>query len=84
MSSLSNTTAPARRLVDARDHVEERRLPGTVRADEAHDGASLDREVDVVDGDEASELLAQRLDLEQELGHPYSSGPPRTSINDSS
>ena len=48
------------RLVDARDHVEERRLAGAVRADQADDRVPRDREVDVVDGDEAAELLAQR------------------------
>ncbi len=29
-----------------------------------------DREVDVVDRDQAAELLAQRVDFEQELAHP--------------
>ena len=64
-----------RRLVDARDHVEERRLAGAVRADQADDRAPLDREVDVVDGDEAAELLAELLDLEEKVAcHPYPSG----------
>ena len=47
------------RLVDAGEHVEERRLAGAVRADQADDRAARDREVDVVDGDEPAELLAQ-------------------------
>ena len=54
-----------RRPVDARQHVEERRLAGAVRADQARDRALLDREVDVVDRDEAAELLAQPRDVEQ-------------------
>jgi hypothetical protein len=44
--------------VDAGEHVEERRLPRAVRADQAHDRAGRNREVDVVDGDETAELLA--------------------------
>ena len=73
------------RLVDAGDHVEERRLAGAVGPDQAHDGALRDREVDVVDRDQAAELLSQRVDLEQEVAHPGpSSGAWRTSISGSS
>jgi hypothetical protein len=39
------------RLVDAGEHVEERRLAGAVRADQRDDRASRDREVDVVSRD---------------------------------
>ena len=52
------------RLVDAREHVEERRLAGSVRPDKADDRTLRHGEVDVVDGDEASELLAQTERLE--------------------
>jgi hypothetical protein len=45
-------------LVHAREHVEERRLAGAVRADQADDLAPRDREVDVVGRDEPAELLA--------------------------
>ena len=55
------------RLVDAGEHVEERRLAGAVRPDQADDRALRHREVDVVDGDEAAELLAEPLGLEQRV-----------------
>src|SRR4029079_10229693 len=59
---LAEERDPARgRLVDPGEHVEERRLAGTVRADQRDDLLSRDREVDVVDGDEAAELLADAL-----------------------
>ena len=51
----------SRRLVDAGEHVEERRLTCAVRPNEADDPALGDDEVDVVDGDEAAELLADVL-----------------------
>ena len=49
------------RLVDAGEHVEERRLAGAVRADQRHDRAARDREVDIVGRDEPAELLAHAL-----------------------
>jgi hypothetical protein len=49
---------PRRRLVDAGELVEERRLPGAVRPDQRHDRPARDREVDVVGRDQAPELLA--------------------------
>ncbi len=58
-----------RRLVDAREHVEERRLARAVRADQADDRLARDDEVDVVDGDEAAELLAHLLRDEQIVRH---------------
>src|SRR5262249_3000250 len=71
-----------RRLVDAGDHVEEGRLAGPVRADQTEDRTGGDREVDVVDGDEAPELLPEGDGLEQEaVGHVYSSAACRTSIS---
>ena len=63
----SKNDEPRRRLVDAGEHVEERRLAGAVRADQADDRALGNGEVDVVDRDEAAELLAQPLRLEQRL-----------------
>src|SRR5581483_761747 len=63
-----------RRLVDAGQHVEERRLARAVRADQADDRAGGDAEVDVVDRDEAAELLAQALGAKDRLRHPP---PPR-------
>ena len=66
-SCPSKTISPRRRRVDAGEHVEEGRLAGAVRADQADDRASRHREVDVVAGDQAAELLAQRARLEQVL-----------------
>ena len=64
---------PLRRLVHAGDHVEERRLAGAVRADQADDRALRDHEVDVRHGDEAAELLAHPDRLE-DVGHQAGSG----------
>src|SRR5439155_5943777 len=50
-----------RRLVDAGQHVEERRLAGAVRPDQRDDRAARDREVDVVRRDETAELLPDLL-----------------------
>jgi hypothetical protein len=61
--------APRGRHVDAREHVEEGRLARAVRPDQRDDGAAHDREVDVVRGDEAAELLPHLLRHEQILGH---------------
>ena len=66
---------PAGRLVDAREAVEERGLAGAVRADQADDRPLGDVEIDVVDGDQAPELLPH-LGRDEEVAH---SGPPLTS-----
>src|SRR5262249_39349319 len=63
----------ARRLVDAGEHVEERRLPGAVRADQAHRRLPRDREVDVVDGEQSAELLTQHLRDENVVLHASTS-----------
>ena len=52
---------PGRRLVDAGEHVEERRLAGAVRPDQRDHLAARHGEVDVVHRDEAAELLAHVL-----------------------
>jgi hypothetical protein len=64
---------PAGGLVDAGDHVEECRLAGPVRADQADDRVPPDGEVDRVDGDQAAEFLAQGLDDEQVAVHRVTS-----------
>ena len=69
------------RLVDAREHVEERRLACAVRPDQRDDRALRNREVDVVHGGEPTELLAQCSRREKASAAIYSSGPPRTSIS---
>jgi hypothetical protein len=70
--------APGRRLVDAGQHVEERRLARSVRADQADDRAGGHGEVDVGDRDEAAELLAEAFGVEQRLRHRRSRG--RTAV----
>ena len=62
-----------RRLVDAREQVEERRLAGAVRPDQRDDRAARDREVDVVGRDEAAELLAELRDHDEVVGGHQSS-----------
>ena len=62
--ALPQHRAGARRS-QPRDHVEERRLAGTVRADDADDLAALDRERHVRDGDQAADALGDRADLKQ-------------------
>ena len=57
---------PGGRVVDPGDDVEERRLAGAVRADQADDRALGDVEADVVDGDEAAEPLRDVLGAEQD------------------
>ena len=52
-------------LVDAGDEVEERRLAGAVRADDAHDLALVHLQVQIVDALEPAERLAHPLELEQ-------------------
>jgi len=59
----------ARRGVDARQHVEERRLPRAVGADQTDDTALRHREIDVRAGHEPTELLAHRPRREQILRH---------------
>ncbi|MHC2257644.1 hypothetical protein ACVILK_007336 [Bradyrhizobium embrapense] len=49
----------------ARDQVEQRRLAGTVRADQADDLAAPDRDRDVAVGDEAAEALPDAASLQQ-------------------
>src|SRR5215207_4938024 len=59
------------RLVDAGEDVEEGRLAGAVRPDQADDLSARDNEVDVVDGDQSSELLpdVDRLEDVPVLSH---------------
>ena len=58
-----------RRVIDAGDLVEERRLAGAVRADQGDDPAARDREVDVVRGDQPAELLADLRRHEEVVDH---------------
>jgi hypothetical protein len=56
---------PVAERVEARQAIEERRLAGAVRADEADDVAARDRERHPVEGDDAAETDRHVLDLEQ-------------------
>src|SRR5207253_7791972 len=58
----------ARRLVDAGQHVEEGRLAGAVWPDQADGRPARDREVDVVDGQQATEFLPQGTRDEEVVG----------------
>src|SRR5207244_3434821 len=53
------------RPVDARDEVEERRLPGSVRADHADDLSLVHVQVELVDDREAAERLRDVAELQQ-------------------
>ena len=57
--------ASGRWLVDARDQVEDRRLPGAVGADDREDLAGLDREAHPVDGPDAAEAHPEVVDREE-------------------
>src|SRR5439155_12011291 len=62
---------PRIRREDVEDDAHRRRLASAVRAEEAEDGAGLDRERDAVERDDVAEALAQGVDLE---GHRGGSG----------
>src|SRR2546425_529101 len=62
-SPFHNTAGAGRR--EPRDHVEERRLPGAVRPDDAEDFAGRDHERHVRDGDEAAEAFGDGAHLKQ-------------------
>ena len=57
------------RPVDARDQVEERRLPRAVRPDDADDLAPIDVDVEVCDDGATAEVERDSLNLEELLGH---------------
>ena len=55
------------RVEDAHDDVEERRLAGAVRPDEADDRPARDLEVDLLDRDEAAERLGHLSGVEDQV-----------------
>ena len=59
---------PGGRAVDPRQHVERRRLPRAVGADQRVNATALDCEIDPVDRLEAAEMLREPLDLESRRG----------------
>src|SRR5262249_47288209 len=56
-----------------RDQVEERRLPGAVRSDHAHDLALVHVQIEVRDAREAPEALRHSTQIEKALGHAVAS-----------
>ena len=56
--------APAGRLFEAADHPQRRGLAAARGAEEREELTGFDHQVDVVDGDEIAELLAQRGELD--------------------
>ena len=68
------------RLVEAGDAVEHGGLAGAVRPDQRGDGAALDVEGQIVDGDEAAEAHGQMLDAEH--GGAVARGPSAVSLLD--
>ena len=56
--------APARRLFETADHPQRRGLAAARRPEEGKELTGFDHQVDVVDGDEIAELLAQRRELD--------------------
>ena len=66
-------------LVVARDAVEDRGLARPVGADEAHHAALLHREGQLVDGDQATEDLADLMQLQQAHARPPSFSAVRAS-----
>ena len=55
----------------ARQHVNERRLAGAVRADQAANFTASHRNVDAIESDETAETARQADLLEHKLGHRY-------------
>src|SRR6185437_10418822 len=76
VGAIKHDTA-GRRLEIARDAVEEGRLAGAVRADQADDLAGLDCEVGVLERHEAAESAADALRLKQHESPPRWMPPSR-------
>ena len=56
---------PGIRGMDSGDHVEERRLPRSVWADQSGDTSLLDRQRSVFNGVDAAEVLTEVLNIQQ-------------------
>src|SRR5262249_41369707 len=72
--------ASTRRLVDAADAIEQRRLAGTVGPDERADLTGVDRERQVDQGNDAAELDAYLLDVQQRHNTPGSTSDRRGNL----
>ena len=71
---------PGARGMATGDQLQERGLPGAVRADEAAEFVLVDREVDVVDGGEAAEALRESVGLQERPRSPAGRGGRRRGI----
>ncbi len=71
---LSQLDRPGIGLLLAGDHLEEGRLPGAVRSDDADDGAGRDDEGQVVDEQPLAEALGDALELDHLLPQPLGDG----------
>src|SRR4029079_4222243 len=62
--------APGRRRVEVGDEAQQRALAAAARAEQRHELAALDDEIDVVEGEHAAlaELLRPRLDADGRVG----------------
>jgi hypothetical protein len=67
---LPNLYAPSRGLKVSGNDVDERRLAGSVRTDESKNLAALNREADVIDGTEPTEVLADSLSHQLAAQYP--------------
>src|SRR5690349_25126760 len=66
----------ARRRQEMREQVEAGRLAGAVRPDQRVNGPAADREIHVVDGDEALELLREAARFENVVVRHGAAAPP--------
>src|SRR5207302_9439647 len=64
------------RLLEAAEDVEDGGLAGAVRPDQPGYGRGLDRQADLVDGDDPAEPDADPVSLQRRQGLP----PPRTTV----
>src|SRR5439155_8881172 len=69
-NGLADLQRPRVRLLLAEDHAEQRRLAGAVGADDAHEPAPREQEVDVVHQQVVTVALAQALGLDHEVPQP--------------
>ncbi|MNU05276.1 hypothetical protein D3C72_2500140 [compost metagenome] len=53
----------------ARNHIDQRRFAGAVVTDQGDDLARLDREAEILDGDDAAKALADIVEGQDRLGH---------------
>src|SRR5581483_9751751 len=70
LDRVADPERPVVGLLLARDHAEQRRLAGAVRADDADDAGGRQREGEVVDEQPLAEALAHALGLDHDVAEP--------------